>query len=63
MIVNGRPTETSAGVLAELVKECADASVRVAVVLNGCVVPADEQAAATLKDGDRVDLLTFAGGG
>ena len=61
VIVNGKPTETSAGVVAELVKECAGTSARVAAVLNGRVVPAGEHAA--LKDGDCVDLLTFAGGG
>jgi sulfur carrier protein len=63
LIVNGEPVETSAGVVAELVKEQAGASARVAVVVNGQVVPAAGHADARLGEGDRVELLIFAGGG
>ena len=63
VIVNGKPTETPARVVADFVEEYAGASAHVAVVVNGCVMPAAECAAAPLNDGDRIDLLTFAGGG
>ena len=36
---------------------------RVAAVVNDRVIPAAERAALMLKDGDRVEVLTFAGGG
>ena len=36
---------------------------KVAVVLNDEVVPEDRRAACPVKDGDRVEVLTFAGGG
>jgi thiamine biosynthesis protein ThiS len=61
--LNGQPIETSARVVAELVNEHAGASVRVAVVVNGCVVPAAAQVAAPLNEGDAVEFLIFAGGG
>jgi thiamine biosynthesis protein ThiS len=35
----------------------------VAAVVNDRVVPAAEQAVTLLAEGDRVELLTFAGGG
>lgn len=36
---------------------------KVAVVLNDEVVPQDRRAACPVKDGDRIEVLTFAGGG
>jgi sulfur carrier protein len=36
---------------------------RVAVVVNDRVIPATERASLMLKDGDVVEVLTFAGGG
>ena len=60
--LNGEPCETSARVVSELIAERVSAA-RVAAVVNDRVVPAAEQAAATLAEGDRVELLTFAGGG
>lgn len=36
---------------------------RVAVVVNDDVVPASGRAEHVLNDGDRVEILTFAGGG
>jgi len=35
----------------------------VAVVVNDIVIPAAQRAACALKEGDRVEILTFAGGG
>ena len=36
---------------------------RVAVLVNDEVVPEAERDARTLRDGDRLEVLTFAGGG
>ena len=63
VLVNGEFIETSAATVAALVKERVGASVRVAVVLNGDVVPAACHAAAPLNEGDTVEFLIFAGGG
>ncbi len=62
--VNGKAHEhrgdgTVAGVLRELGADPA----RVAVVVNEAVIRSAERAAARLKEGDRVEVLTFAGGG
>ena len=63
IIVNGEPTKTTAQVVKELVHEQAGATAHVAVVLNDCVVPAAAHATMRLNTGDRIELLTFAGGG
>lgn len=62
VMLNGEPYETAARVVSELIAEQAPAA-RVAAVVNDRVVPAAEQAAAALAEDDRVELLTFAGGG
>lgn len=63
VIVNGEPVATTAQVVQELVYEQAGAAAHVAVVLNDCVVPAAAHATMRLNTGDRIELLTFAGGG
>ncbi len=63
LILNGEPVETSAAFVAELVQQQAGAAARVAVVVNDHVVPVAAHAVARLNAGDRVELLTFAGGG
>jgi len=63
LMLNGEPVETAAAVVAELVRERAGRAARVAVVVNDRVVPAAAHAATRLNEGDRVELLSFAGGG
>ena len=63
LYVNGEPVETSAGTVAELVKEQAGPSARVAVVVNDRIVSAADHATARLNEDDRVEFLIFAGGG
>jgi sulfur carrier protein len=53
------PEQTLVG----LVKKIHPKKQRVAVLLNGNLIPTDKQSACTLKEGDRVEILTFAGGG
>ena len=62
VMLNGEPYETAARFVSELIAE-QTSTVRVAAVVNDRVVPAAEQAATILAEGDRVELLTFAGGG
>ena len=62
VLLNGEPCETAARFVSELIAEQTSAA-RIAAVVNDRVVPAAEQAATTLAEGDRVELLIFAGGG
>lgn len=39
------------------------AGVRVAVVLNDEVVPESRRGGTAVREGDRIEILTFAGGG
>ena len=62
--VNGENREIQAGeTLAGLVKKLHPKKQRIAVLLNDDLIPADKQAAHILKEGDRVEILTYAGGG
>lgn len=62
--LNGEPYDgpdamTVAGLLERLEIE----STRVAVELNLDILPKDEYAATTLKEGDRLEVVHFVGGG
>lgn len=63
--VNGEKREIRTGeTLAGLVKTLpAQKKQRIAVLLNDEMIPADKQADHIMKQGDRVEILTFAGGG
>jgi sulfur carrier protein len=62
--VNGEPMERPAGeTLAALLTALGAGSGRVATVLNDDVVPAAARATQSLSENDRVEILTFAGGG
>ena len=62
--VNGEEREAPAGAtLEELVRLLALAPERLAVELNYEVVRRDEWAQKQLKDGDRVEVVHFVGGG
>jgi sulfur carrier protein len=64
ILVNGEKRENRKGkTLAGLVKNFNPSNKRVAVLLNDDLIPRDRQAAQLLKEGDRVEILTFAGGG
>ena len=64
LVVNGEdrdyvgPNSLSAFLLAQGVE-----SVRVAVMVNDEIVPQREREHQSLRDGDRVEILVFAGGG
>jgi sulfur carrier protein len=64
VVVNGEPHEVPAGTtVADLVVRLGLGDRRVAVERNREVVPRATHADTTLDDGDRLELVTFVGGG
>jgi sulfur carrier protein len=64
LIVNGNAHEHhGAADIAALLKEMGTGRRRVAVLLNDHVVPAAAYASTRVQDGDRIELLIYAGGG
>ena len=62
--VNGEPREAPDGAtVAQLVDLLGLPPLRVAVERNGDVVPRRRWAEIALADGDRLELVTFVGGG
>jgi sulfur carrier protein len=62
--VNGETLERPEGeTLATLLVSVGANQGRVAVMINEEVIPATERATRRLTAGDRVEILTFAGGG
>jgi sulfur carrier protein len=64
LIVNGQPRVTSDRItLAELLAEMELSPKRVAVEVNLEVVPRGEHETHVLREGDRLEIVTFVGGG
>jgi len=69
LYINGENSEiagdeqTPALTLASLIKSLAMKSDRVAVELNRDIVPRERWAETRLKDGDRLEIVHFVGGG
>ena len=62
--INGEKREIRKGQsLAGLVKTFNPSKKRVAVLLNDDMIPREKHATCLLKDGDRVEIIAFAGGG
>ena len=62
--VNGQPREIAAGSsVAALLEELGVKQPHVAVELNLEVVPRAQHAATTLRDGDRLEVVTLVGDG
>lgn len=62
--LNGEPREVGDGItIRALLGELELADVIVAVERNAEIVPRAEHATATLRDGDRVEIVQFVGGG
>lgn len=62
--LNGEPYDgAEAMTVTELLKELEITSARVAVELNLDILPKDEYATTRLKDGDRLEVVHFVGGG
>jgi sulfur carrier protein len=63
VIVNGAAHDVDVADVEALVARLTDARRGVAVAVNGEVVPRSTWAAALLREGDRVEVLTAAQGG
>lgn len=64
LMINGEMREHKGdGRLESVLAETGADRTRVAVMLDGRVVPREEQGSVTLREGARLELLTFAGGG
>ena len=64
VVVNGQPRTVPAGTtLTVLIAELGLGDRRVAVERNREVVPRAQHPTTTLADGDRLELVTFVGGG
>lgn len=63
-LVNGKPTELADGTtVAELVRELGLADRRIAVELNGEILPRSRHAAQTIASGDALEIVHAIGGG
>ncbi len=64
VVINGQSRTVNAGTTVEtLIAELGLGDRRVAVERNRSVVPRAEHATTLLVDGDRLELVTFVGGG
>ena len=63
LILNGDPRDFPGSTLDELIEQLGMKADRVAVELNREIVPRDRWAGTTLRDGDRLEIVHFVGGG
>ena len=64
LTVNGQPREAPAGqTVAALLSVLELPRERVAVELNGAILPRDRYGETTLRDGDSLEIVQFIGGG
>ena len=63
VIINGEEEEAVGKVLADYLAESGYDAQRIAVELNGEIVPKSKYASTVLKDGDVVEIVRFVGGG
>ena len=64
IVLNGRSTEVPNGIdVAELLQFLGHGEKRVAVEVNGGIVPRSAHAGTHLHEGDRVELVHAMGGG
>jgi sulfur carrier protein len=62
--LNGQPTDLPAGLTArQLLERLELAGARVAMEVNGEILPRSVHAAHELKDGDKVEIVHAIGGG
>ena len=64
LIVNGKPHEhKGAGAIPVLLHEIGAVPEQVAVMVNDEVIPRADRTAVTLKEADKIEVLSFCGGG
>ena len=64
IIINGTSQElNSSKNLSDIVSTFCKESKHVITELNGAIIPCDQWAGTSLKEGDNLELVTFVGGG
>jgi thiamine biosynthesis protein ThiS len=63
LVINGEEQKLAASNLDALIEELGMKGDRVAVELNREIVPRANWSASALKDGDRLEIVHFVGGG
>jgi thiamine biosynthesis protein ThiS len=63
LIINGESQDSLADTLSALVDQLGMKSDRVAIELNREIVPRDQWIETRLRDGDRLEIVHFVGGG
>ncbi|MEF3307271.1 sulfur carrier protein ThiS [Paenibacillus sp. GYB003] len=63
IVVNGQSRSTEAGTVLELLSEYGLERKMVVVEIEGAIVPKEQWAQTALKDGLRIELVHFVGGG
>jgi sulfur carrier protein len=64
VVINGQPRTVNAGItIAGLIGELGLGDRKVAIERNREVVPRAQHATTVLTDGDRLEVVTFVGGG
>ncbi len=63
LVINGEERNLAAATLEALIEILGMKSDRVAVELNREIVPREGWSATELKDGDRLEIVHFVGGG
>ncbi|MBR6372950.1 MAG: sulfur carrier protein ThiS [Victivallales bacterium] len=63
VIINGEQVDEAGGTLAGYLAKNGLDKGRVAVEINGDIVPKAKYADTVLKDGDKVEIVRFVGGG
>lgn len=63
LTLNGEARTIAVQTVLELLQELGYADKRIAVELNGEIVPKSEHATTALKDGDQLEIVVAVGGG
>ena len=63
LVINGESRVVSAEILSTLMSELGMKADRVAVELNRQIVPRDQWPQTALREGDRLEVVHFVGGG
>ena len=64
VIVNGESREVTGGTtVEELLRELEVRAALVAVEVNGTVIPRRQRTETAVQEGDRIEIVTFVGGG
>ncbi len=61
--INGENSEVAGKAIAEYLYSAGYDLMRVAVELNGDIIPKAQYADTIIKDGDSVEIVSFVGGG